>query len=66
MLATSFPFPDVAMEPMFDRKQTPAQRHSPHQGSAIEMMIHTMVNMVQAGRANPAKAEGPRFLLHDH
>jgi hypothetical protein len=57
---------DVLMEPQFEAKQAPAQRHSPHQGSAIEMMIHSMVNMVQAGRTNPAKADGSRLLLHDH
>lgn len=54
------------MESQFDRKQAPALRLSPHQGSAIDMMIQSMVNMVQAGRANPAKIEGSRFHLHDH
>jgi hypothetical protein len=30
------------------------------------MMIHSLVNMVQAGRANPARTDETRLFLHDH
>ncbi len=54
------------MEQQVSRQQAPAQRYSSHQGSAIDMMIHSLVNMVQAGRANPAKTDGTRLFVHDH
>jgi hypothetical protein len=56
----------VVMEQQVSRQQAPAQRYASHQGSAIDMMIHSLVTMVQAGRTNPAKTDGARLFFHDH
>jgi len=46
--------------------RAPTLKNSHHQGSAIEMMIHSLVNMVQAGRGQSAKPDGSRSFAHDH
>lgn len=50
------------MNPKLDHAQSPALRRSPYQGSALEMMVHDLVNMVQAGRETLAKTESLRLI----
>lgn len=54
------------MEQQLNRQPAPVERQPSHQGSAMDMMIHSLVSMVQAGRPKPSASHGSGLLVHDH